>query len=141
MGGQRLTREQSTQLKRVNLRVSMKNFKHFKMFGTELKKGPDGVYQDPCAGDSGGPLMYQDKGSGRWMLIGQSMELAWIAERVTWPILKAQQMGSGIRFLITQTGLSPRSSRLKHLKQKGVRKNPGPRYLSIPGLLSSPNGC
>ena len=25
------------------------------------------------------------------------MELAWIAERVTWPILKAQQMGSGIR--------------------------------------------
>ena len=77
--GQSWTKKQSTQLKRVNLRVSMKNFKHFKMFGTELKKGPDGVYQDPCAGDSGGPLMYQDKGSGRWMLIGQSERAMFIS--------------------------------------------------------------
>ena len=26
--------------------------------------------QDPCAGDSGGPLMYQDPDSGRWVIIG-----------------------------------------------------------------------
>ena len=64
------TRKQSNELKRVSLRVSMKNFRHFRMFGTELEK-KNGVYQDPCAGDSGGPLMYQDNNSGRWILIGQ----------------------------------------------------------------------
>ena len=69
---QKWTAQQSSQLKRVNLRVSMKNFQHFMMLGTELKKGLDGEYQDPCAGDSGGPLMYQDKSSGRWILIGQN---------------------------------------------------------------------
>ena len=68
--GQAWTAEQSTKLKRVDLRVSMKTYKHFKMLGTETKE-ISRVYQDPCAGDSGGPLMYQDRSSGRWMLIGQ----------------------------------------------------------------------
>ena len=68
--GKPSTNAQSTQLKRVDLRVSMKNYRHFRMFGTDLEK-VDGVYKDPCSGDSGGPLMYRDKDSGRWILIGQ----------------------------------------------------------------------
>ena len=64
-------KRQSPMLKRVNLKVSTKSFKHTKMLGTLVEK-KDGVYQDPCAGDSGGPLMYKDKNSGRWILIGQS---------------------------------------------------------------------
>ena len=62
---------QSPVLRRVDLRVSMKKYKHFKMFGTELKKDKNGVFEDPCAGDSGGPLMYRDRSSHRWTLIGQ----------------------------------------------------------------------
>ena len=69
--GQAWTKKQSTKLKRVNLRVSMKSYKHFMMLGTETRQ-KNGEYQDPCAGDSGGPLMYQDRSSGRWMLIGHS---------------------------------------------------------------------
>ena len=64
-------KHQSPMLKRVNLRVSTKSFKHSKMLGTLVEK-KNGVYQDPCAGDSGGPLMYQDQSSGQWILIGQS---------------------------------------------------------------------
>ena len=64
-------KRQSPMLKRVNLKVSTKSFKHTKMLGTLVEK-KNGVYQDPCAGDSGGPLMYKDKNSGRWILIGQS---------------------------------------------------------------------
>ena len=37
------------------------------MFGTEVEF-KDGVPQDPCAGDSGGPLMYQSL--DRWIIIG-----------------------------------------------------------------------
>ena len=58
----------SDQLKRVTLRVSNTSYKHTKMFGTEVQ-WKDGVPQDPCAGDSGGPLMYQS--SDRWVLIGR----------------------------------------------------------------------
>jgi len=65
------TNQQSNLLKRVNLRVSNTRYKHTKMFGTELEF-KRGEYQDPCAGDSGGPLMYQtpDSDSRRWVLIG-----------------------------------------------------------------------
>ena len=73
--GQAWTAKQSTKLKGVDLRVSMKTYKHFKMLGTETKE-ISGVYQDPCAGDSGGPLMYQDRSSGRWVLIGQHIYLS-----------------------------------------------------------------
>ena len=69
--GKASTKQQSPMLKRVNLRVSMKSYKHFMMLGTETRQ-KNGEYQDPCAGDSGGPLMYQDRSSGRWMLIGQN---------------------------------------------------------------------
>merc|ERR1719369_1576264 len=30
----------------------------------------DGVPQDPCPGDSGGPLLHQDPASKRWTIIG-----------------------------------------------------------------------
>ena len=69
--GKASTRKQSPVLKKVDLRVSMKNYNHFKMFGTELRIDRSGVFQDPCAGDSGGPLMYLDRRSYRWTLIGQ----------------------------------------------------------------------
>merc|ERR1712179_16850 len=68
--GQEWTSKQSPVLRRVDLRVSKKKYDHFKMFGTELRKDENGVFEDPCAGDSGGPLMYKDRSSYRWTLIG-----------------------------------------------------------------------
>ena len=67
---QKWTKAQSAMLKRVDLTVSTHKFEHYKMFGTLTQK-KNGVYQDPCSGDSGGPLMYQNKISGRWIIIGQ----------------------------------------------------------------------
>ena len=69
--GQEWTSKQSPVLKKVDLRVSTKNYKHLTILGTEVTKDKNGVFEDPCSGDSGGPLMYQDKSSLRWTLIGQ----------------------------------------------------------------------
>ena len=68
-------------------------YSHPKMFGTELVK-INGIHQvplafhqqqkvffffknpyhnhakDPCSGDSGGPLMVQDKATSQWTIIG-----------------------------------------------------------------------
>ena len=66
------TGEQSELLKRVNLRIAKKKFKHTKMFGT-LIEGPEnsdkGERQDTCDGDGGGPLMLPTK-DNRWVIIG-----------------------------------------------------------------------
>ena len=62
---------QSPMLKRVNLMVSMRNFNRQTIIGTELRQNSNGDFEDPCAGDSGGPLMYEDTSSQRWTLIGQ----------------------------------------------------------------------
>ena len=72
---EKYTQTPSNVLKRVNLRVSQTRFKHKLMFGTVMEK-KNGTYQDPCAGDSGGPLMYHHPGSGRWVIIGNS----WISK-------------------------------------------------------------
>ena len=70
------TKLQSNLLKRVNLQITGSTYDHPKMFGTkvEFKRGE---YQDPCAGDGGGPLMDRiDVGRtrkekyNRWVLIG-----------------------------------------------------------------------
>ena len=58
---------QSEELKKVNLKVSNTSYSFTKMFGTEVG-WVDGTPQDPCSGDSGGPLML--KSSGRWIIIG-----------------------------------------------------------------------
>ena len=74
------TKLQSNLLKRINLQITGSTEDHPKMFGTkvEFKRGE---YQDPCAGDGGGPLMdtlmdsrlaipVNDPGRYRWVLIG-----------------------------------------------------------------------
>ena len=67
------TGAQSDLLKRVTLTVSKTKYNHTKMFGT-LVEGPadsgKGEWQDPCAGDAGGPLMYQEPSSNKWVIIG-----------------------------------------------------------------------
>ena len=52
-------------LKHVDLLVAKKQDKM--LIFTETEK-INGIYQDPCAGDSGGPLLYKD--NGRWVVIG-----------------------------------------------------------------------
>jgi len=65
--------ESSDVLKRVDLIVSRKRYNHEKVLGTVLHKDFEGyrlVYQDPCSGDSGGPLMYFNKARGSYEIIG-----------------------------------------------------------------------
>jgi len=63
------TGTQSDLLKQVNLMVTNTTYKHYKMFGTEVDF-KDGLEQDPCAGDGGGPLMYYYRTLNRWVIIG-----------------------------------------------------------------------
>merc|ERR1711974_282890 len=64
--------EQSPFLRDVELTVSTKRYDHYKMFGTKAKnkKGP----ADPCAGDSGGPLIGKLRGGGFDCRSGQYQE-------------------------------------------------------------------
>merc|ERR1719394_51498 len=60
--------KQSPHLRSVDLTISHTRFAHFKMFGTAV--GPAHSPKDPCSGDSGGPLMYKDPASNRWVIVG-----------------------------------------------------------------------
>ena len=59
----------SRYLKHVNLTVSAPNYPTSNFFYTDIAI-INGVPQDPCAGDSGGPLMHQDPTTKRWTIIG-----------------------------------------------------------------------
>ena len=48
----RVSKRQSQVLRKVWLTVDYKKYKHYKMFGTKTVK-KNGIYQDPCVGDSG----------------------------------------------------------------------------------------
>ena len=50
--GPTVSKEQSPVLIKVELTVSYKRYRHYKMFGTRVSKR-DNIYQDPCSGDSG----------------------------------------------------------------------------------------
>ena len=81
-------------LKRVNLMVSKKKYKKYKMFGTELEF-KRGEWQAPCSGDNGGPLMYQDSVSDRWVIIGSNWSsntnIARIANAVPSPFFQKSE--------------------------------------------------
>ena len=74
-----LSPHQSDTLQFVELRVSETRRKQSKMFGTKTRKevSVDGEEEitDPCSGDSGGPLMYQDPSDKRYLLIGDLLVL------------------------------------------------------------------
>merc|ERR1719315_288226 len=64
-----VNKKQSPVLKSVDLTVDPMEYKHKKMFGTKVSM-KENQYQDPCTGDSGGPLMYYNKTTSRYVLIG-----------------------------------------------------------------------
>ena len=60
---------QSKCLRVAAIKVSARESDNSNMFTTELEE-KQGVYKDPCHGDSGAPLMYQDPPSSRWIVLG-----------------------------------------------------------------------
>jgi len=60
----------SPYLKYVYLKVNPRIYRHKKMFGTFLTK-KNNQFQDPCSGDSGGPLMFLS--GNRYTIIGTVM--------------------------------------------------------------------
>jgi len=59
----------SNVLRHAELTVSGNNKVLSKAFGTLVEKNSEGLYKDPCAGDSGGPLMWKNP-DGQMEIIG-----------------------------------------------------------------------
>jgi len=68
-GSTEISESQSPWLKSVELTVSPRIFRQKLMFGTKVEV-KNGVYQDPCSGDSGGPLMFYNETASKYVLIG-----------------------------------------------------------------------
>merc|ERR1711872_399104 len=56
-------------LRHVELTVAGNNKVLTKAFGTLVEKNSEGLYKDPCCGDSGGPLMWKNA-KGQMEIIG-----------------------------------------------------------------------
>ena len=74
--------EQSPCLRFVDMKVSTKEWNNTNMFSTELNNKSRGEFKDPCSGDSGGPLMYQEPSSGRWVILGKSTHLGFMYDYI-----------------------------------------------------------
>ena len=73
--------------------VSNTKYVKYKMFGTKLEF-KNGEWQGPCLGDNGGPLMYQDPASDRWVIIG----INWISNtKSVWQLLSGTHQMSPAR--------------------------------------------
>merc|ERR1712142_293859 len=70
----------SPKLKAVYLKVNPKQYEHRYIFGTFTVK-KDNKWQDPCGGDSGGPLMIRKASSDRFVLIGTLNGQGYICKR------------------------------------------------------------
>jgi len=84
---------QSPVLRKVTLEVSPKVYDHYHILGTLLKNNSDGEWMDPCSGDSGGPLMHQNKQTKRWTLIGTVMGGGYDCKRDTTHTLEGSNNG------------------------------------------------
>jgi hypothetical protein len=80
-----VSNSQALKLKQVTLTVSRKRYQHRAMFGTVLRK-KQGTYQDPCSGDSGGPLMYRESYGYSDLLPGSPDGYRWV-EGIRWVII------------------------------------------------------
>ena len=60
-------------LKDVDLKVSPKTYKAYKMFGTKLEKNDYGIYKDACSGDSGSHLIIQSRNSFKICVLQEAL--------------------------------------------------------------------
>ena len=68
-----INKEQSVALKEVDLEVSAKTYKAYKMFGTKLEKNDYGTYKDACSGDSGSHMINHHRNSFKICVLQEAL--------------------------------------------------------------------